>query len=515
MDGPVSLDICVDMSLCQAVVYNPSGAYQTENSWSIINSSGDTLVSGNGSLAGSEDSFGNGCDLAGCTNSTADNYNPDAVVDDGSCQISGCTDSNADNCLFEIDCMGECSMIMSGCMLQDAPNYCVSAILPCTTNCVNGQMGSNCCCEEIIYGCLDEGAINYSETANAPCVELVAGIETPNACCIESIIGCLDEGANNYNPLANVDDGSCEYSEYGCMNDEACNYNLQATLDCNAENAETAGSEWVQNDDCCDLTYYTTCYLDLNNNGFYEEILDSISMCDCGELGVGWVNEDAVNGFEVQGCTQVMIDGQICPEYTPQANVDNGSCCLTEFEDEDDSFPFDLIGLYNVDFEYGMLNNNGECIADTMMEMGGPDIIQITFGPPDSNGVGQMQYFEEYQNVFDSHPDWEFHVPDSLAQTEDECMDFSEENGSDWHYCDNWGSDFQNCEDNTNHFHFLQKNPYIHLPSVLRSLEHEIPNLDVNQIHFDILQNIASDLHHLNLVDRKLFVLYQDLPFPS
>ena len=80
----------------------------------------------------------------------------------------------------------------------------------------------------------------------------------------------------------------------------------------------------------------SVCYLDLNNNGYWEAVdsttYASQTTCNCGELGVGWVSGDAVNGFEVQGCTQVMIDGQICPEYNPQANVDNGSCCLTEVD---------------------------------------------------------------------------------------------------------------------------------------------------------------------------------------
>ena len=33
----------------------------------------------------------------GCTDSEADNYDPNAVFDDGSCVYSGCTDPNAQN----------------------------------------------------------------------------------------------------------------------------------------------------------------------------------------------------------------------------------------------------------------------------------------------------------------------------------------------------------------------------------------------------------------------------------
>ena len=92
----------------------------------------------------------------------------------------------------------------SGCTLVDAPNYDESKSIPCTTDCINDQTGSNCCCEEIIYGCMDTSAPNYTDTANSPCVEDVSGVETPNACCTESIAGCMDEGASNYNVLATV-----------------------------------------------------------------------------------------------------------------------------------------------------------------------------------------------------------------------------------------------------------------------------------------------------------------------
>ena len=149
-------------------------------------------------------------------------------------------------------------------MLEDAPNYNSASLLPCTTDCLGEQTGSNCCCEEIIYGCMDENAPNYATAANAPCVEVISGIETLNACCIASIAGCMDEGANNYNSLATVsEEAQCTYDEaevtledgstatvvYGCMNADACNNVDSATADCNQENAAIAGSEWTQNDD--------------------------------------------------------------------------------------------------------------------------------------------------------------------------------------------------------------------------------------------------------------------------
>ena len=78
-----------------------------------------------------------------------------------------CIESNeiladTSHCNLTWYCSGDCESLLeedeelvpseSGCMLQDAPNYDASALLPCTTDCINGQTGANCCCE-IIYGC--------------------------------------------------------------------------------------------------------------------------------------------------------------------------------------------------------------------------------------------------------------------------------------------------------------------------------------------------------------------------
>jgi hypothetical protein len=324
---------------------------------------------------------------------------------------------------------------------------------------------------------MEPTAPNYSIDANAPCVEVVSGIETPNACCQESVIDCMDQGASNYNVLATVADNTlCTYAStevtledgtvlpdviYGCMNSTACNHVATAIADCNVENAAIAGSDWVQNDDCCDLNAFIGCYLDLDNNGYYEEANTTITTCDCRELGVGWVSEDKVaDDMEVQGCTKPVNTGfstavdqwSPCVEFDPLANVDNGSCCLEEFNFDDfanfDESALNFMGVFDVSWTYGMLNDVGECVSDPMMDLGGgPSMAQITLGPPDQTGIGQMQYFEEHENKFSTRPEWEMHVPELTS--EDECSDFAEENGSDWYFCANWGHENEVCEDHT------------------------------------------------------------------
>jgi hypothetical protein len=106
--------------------------------------------------------------------------------------------------VFQTSCdeIAEIAAGASGCMLEDAPNYNEGALLPCSTECIGDQTGSNCCCEEIIYGCMVTSASNYTATANSPCVEDISGVATPNACCKDDVVGCMATGASNTDPVA-------------------------------------------------------------------------------------------------------------------------------------------------------------------------------------------------------------------------------------------------------------------------------------------------------------------------
>jgi hypothetical protein len=202
-----------------------------------------------------------------------------------------------------------------------------------------------------------DGASNYMESANGDCAGTVDGDDS--SCC-------------EYNTTVVEDaDGNPLTVTYGCMNSAACNWIESADADCNVENEAIAGADWEANDDCCNMSGNSVCYLDLNNNGYYEQVDNttyaSESTCDCGELGVGWVAEDAVaEDMEVQGCTQATnAAGDICPEYDPSANVDNGGCCLEEIDwsqfDGFDENSAQFMGVFDVSFTYGMLNSAGDC----------------------------------------------------------------------------------------------------------------------------------------------------------
>ena len=110
-------------------------------------------------------------DIFGCMDMSANNYNPDATVDNGSCMfdIFGCTDPLA---------------------LNHNPD-------------ATDDDGS---CEYEIIGCTDMSANNYNPDATVD-----------NGSCIFDIFGCTDPLALNHNPDATDDDGSCDYNHSECV----------------------------------------------------------------------------------------------------------------------------------------------------------------------------------------------------------------------------------------------------------------------------------------------------------
>ena len=173
-------------------------------------------------------------DIYGCTDPFATNFNPLATIDDNTCYYGWSIEA----CL-ETEC---------GQMLQGAMN-----------------------CEEILYY-----GVDCSE-----CEECSSDIQ---------IYGCTDPDADNYNSQANLDDGTCEYTD-GCEEGQV--------LDCSGD-GDCCTESWIGDGygDCEDQAYGCdlTCY---DNDGGDCELQEE----------------------DIYGCTDSNADN-----YNPEATIDDGTC---------------------------------------------------------------------------------------------------------------------------------------------------------------------------------------------
>ena len=296
-------------------------------------------------------------DGLGCTDSTALNFDPAAVEDDGSCQYPiDCSDLTA----VSIDVGGgswqsEVSWVVGGfaggvglteACLEDG---CLTFTMLDSYG--DGWNGNNVTItsesgDVLLTGTLEsgsEGTLSFSLNFDGEC---------------GPIYGCTDQSAVNFNPDANEDDGSCQYPIAGCTDSTATNFNPEALED-------DGSCEYPI--DCEGLTNVT---IDVTEGGYpYEvswELADLTgstgSTSACLEDGCYWFNMidsygDGWNGSEVTITTEAGVvlligtldagyegvlsfalnddcgDGPVygCTDptalnYNENANSDDGSC---------------------------------------------------------------------------------------------------------------------------------------------------------------------------------------------
>ncbi len=176
------------------------------------------------------------CDdpIYGCTDPAADNYNPNATVDDGSCYYS--PDSCLTNTVLATFVGGSWAFEVSFDILDENGNVVLSS------DGVDFENGA----QYTFFGCADDGCyvLNMHDTfgdgwnqgvisVNVNGADILSAVtmETGNSMSIEfgindttcaiatDLYGCTDIAAWNYNPAATVDDGSCYYdsTNYDCV----------------------------------------------------------------------------------------------------------------------------------------------------------------------------------------------------------------------------------------------------------------------------------------------------------
>jgi len=253
--------------------------------------------------------------ISGCTDPTMFNYDPNAIIDDGSCVP-----------------------IISGCNDPLAMNY---------NPLVNTPLISDC--EYCVYGCMDPAATNYNPLATC--------YDPSDPCCL--VLGCTDPNACNYNPLADCDDGSC-YGILGCIDPLASNYNPLATCDCDGT---IGGTEYI----CCDYGIPTPpatgfaisgCMDNTTINGAGLGIngalnYNSNATADC--AGVVGGTDYSCCKYCVYGCTD-----PLATNYNPLATCDDGSCTYIT------TYPSCSL-VSNADFSSAILSNtSGEDLGSAM-----------------------------------------------------------------------------------------------------------------------------------------------------
>lgn len=175
----------------------------------------------------------------GCTYNFACNYNPDAVIDNGSCTFPAPNYDCAGNCLLDLNNNGLCDLEeVAGCTNIDAINYNAEATLDdgsCITTCKgdfnnDGEITSSDLLSFLAAfgnqcagaGCMDPAGCNYDPNATFDlgyceypaeffnCDGTCANDADGDGICDElEVPGCTDPEAGNYNPEATDDDGSC------------------------------------------------------------------------------------------------------------------------------------------------------------------------------------------------------------------------------------------------------------------------------------------------------------------
>ena len=266
---------------------------------------------------------------AGCTDSSAFNYNPEAQVDDGSCieVVLGCTDENADNynSLANTD-NGTCSV--AGCMNELAQNYNQLA----TTD------DGSC----IIDGCTDSLAFNYNPDATAN-----------DDSCLDAIDLNYDtiptSNAINYNILANSISLNLGDTQISTEGDVVGAFQiLNGELVCVGynpwEEGDIAISLWLDDPVTVEVDGYVSnepIYWMANQNSTGMNYLLEVSVnefniitdIDVNEsVTLGCTDESAFNytdGAIEDGSCEAIVEGCIDENacgYNASANTDDGSC---------------------------------------------------------------------------------------------------------------------------------------------------------------------------------------------
>lgn len=425
------------------------GTWQAEITWDLVDSDGDTILSGDAPYQNYIGVNSTCVTVAGCTDPEALNYNDLAGVDDGSCEYPFTCDEGFNPVVMHLqtdpypaetswDLISETgdTLIALGSFTEQNTVYMDSVCVP-----ANEQITFN------LYDTYGDGLT--SGAGNGLFHLYVCGVQVFSGSAFEHlfagtftdcdgasiiVFGCTDEAATNYSPDANTDDGTCEYDVvFGCMDPDAINYSELATDDdgsCEYLTCEfyemlveinlfsTNGNGWdnlnyqlSSFDESVNLSgtledgfeqtdYYCLpngCYLftvpEYNGNeSFNWSIIIEEKKLISGSSGSKdyfGVNEECEL---ILGCTD-----NTALNYSPLANVEDGSCIY----ENTGSQTISLASGWNLISSYIQAENmNVESIVSAIVDdvVIVKDNIGMAYLPDwGFNGIGEMNNLEGYQ----------------------------------------------------------------------------------------------------------------------
>jgi len=329
---------------------------------------------------------------SGCTDSTANNYDATATIDDGSCEYCGNITqpiptpdpnnaSTLTNTYFTASVVSD--ETTSGAN-DGVINIDISATSPYGDNSVptlthsNGVSYTNVMVVGTVYvfsslpsGTYDlnitQGTNSYIGNQTDPCLVSFNALLTVNPG-PTTALGCTDATANNYDASANIDDGSCTYDVLGCTDSTADNYDPNATSD------DGSCAYTLQIGDTYQggiIAYFfqlgDTGYVAGEQHGIIAAPTENFTSPDWGCSGVDvtglsdaiGAGQDNTNTLVAQGCINNTHAADLANDYNDGTYADWFLPSIDELEKI-------IGGIGNTgvnNLPYGTTNSNGDTVA--------------------------------------------------------------------------------------------------------------------------------------------------------
>jgi len=327
---------------------------------------------------------GGDCNVYGCIDSIAINFNSLANVDDDSCVLPIVCEAGGIIVTFSSEIDNNCSsdggtndsywMLSHGIPTQtenfavndDNYQFCLSD--DCYTFNMYNTSGIGWCNSYVTVQDLEGSILAYQTLIDGSSNSFDFGLNYDVGDCGE-IYGCTDSIALNYDPLANLTNGNCVMPIYGCIDITANNYNSLAHLSDNScsyrldcSNNNYSQNEFLLGDGYCDMNEQTANFncaefnydngdcgptFDCSNNNYFAlEYLIGDDNCN---MDANSLNFNCAEFDYDQGDCGPILDCSGSNYYGFESLIGDGNC--------------DLVGInYGFDFNCESLDfDDGDC----------------------------------------------------------------------------------------------------------------------------------------------------------